>query len=71
MESQEENKININTNESQENREISSKNKSEIPQNEIKEKQPDQQIQPNPKVFTKPSERIKTKVIFKYYIIWK
>ena len=42
MESQEENKININTNESQENREISSKNKSEIPQNEIKEKQPDQ-----------------------------
>ena len=64
MESQEENKINLNTNESQERREISSENKSEIPQNEIKDKQPEPQSQLNSRVFTKPSERIKTKVIF-------
>ena len=41
MESQEENKINLNINESQEKSEISSKNKSEIFQNKIKEKQPE------------------------------
>ena len=70
MTSQEENKINLNTNESQERREISSENKSEIPQNEIKDKQPEPQPQLNSRVFTKPSERIKTKVIFIFsYII--
>ena len=38
----------------------------EVPQNEIKENPPQQ----NQKVFTKPSERAKTKVIFKiqFYI---
>ena len=61
MEAQEENKINSNTNESQDKNEILPKKEAEVPQNEIKENPP----QPNPKVFTKPSERAKTKVIFK------
>ena len=61
MEAQEENKINSNTNESQDKNEILPKKEAEAPQNEIKENPPQQ----NPKVFTKPSERAKTKVIFK------
>ena len=61
MEVQEENKINSNTNESQDKNEILPKKEAEVPQNEIKENQPQQ----NPKVFTKPSERAKTKVILK------
>ena len=64
MEAQEENKINSNTNESQNKNEINEilpKKEAEVPQNEIKENPPQQ----NPKVFTKPSERAKTKVIFK------
>ena len=70
MESQEENKINLNTNESKERREISSENKSEIPQNEIKDKQPEPQSQLNSRVFTKPSERIKTKVIIHFHKLY-
>ena len=70
MASQEGNKINLNTDESQERREISSENKSEIPQNEIKDKQPDPQSQLNPRVFTKPSERIKTKVIIHFHKLY-
>ena len=70
MESQEENKINLNTNESQEKREISSENKSEIPQKEIKDKQPEPQSQLNSRVFTKPSERIKTKVIIHFHKLY-
>ena len=70
MESQEENKINLNTNESQERREISSENKSEIPQNEIKDKQPEPQSKLNSRVFTKPSERIKTKVIIHFHKLY-
>ena len=70
MESQEENKINLNTNESQERREISSENKSEIPQNAIKDKQPEPQPQLNSRVFTKPSERIKTKVIIHFHKLY-
>jgi len=61
MEAQEENKINSNTNESQDKNEILPKKEAEVPRNEIKENPPQQ----NPKVFTKPSERAKTKVIFK------
>ena len=61
MEAQEENKINSNTNESQDKNEILPKKEAEVPQNEIKANPPQQ----NPKVFTKPSERAKTKVIFK------
>ena len=70
MTSQEENKINLNTKESQEKREISSENKSEIPQNEIKDKQPEPQPQLNSRVFTKPSERIKTKVIIHFHKLY-
>ena len=70
MASQEENKINLNTNESLEKREIPSENKSEIPQNEIKDKQPDPQSQLNSRVFTKPSERIKTKVIIHFHKLY-
>ena len=61
MEAQEENKINSNTNESQDKNEILPQKEPEVPPNEIKENPPQQ----NPKVFTKPSERAKTKVIFK------
>ena len=61
MEVQEENKINSNTNESTDKNEILPKKEAEVPQNEIKENQQQQ----NPKVFTKPSERAKTKVILK------
>jgi hypothetical protein len=66
MEAQEENKINSNTNESQDKNEILPQKEAEVPQNEIKENPPQQ----NQKVFTKPSERAKTKVIFKikFYI---
>ena len=70
MTSQEENKINLNTNESLEKREIPSENKSEIPQNEIKDKQPEPQSQLNSRVFTKPSERIKTKVIIHFHKLY-
>ena len=70
MASQEENKINLNTNESLEKREIPSENKSEIPQNEIKDKQPEPQSQLNSRVFTKPSERIKTKVIIHFHKLY-
>ena len=70
MASQEENKINLNTNESLEKREIPSENKSEIPQNEIKDKQPEPQPQLNSRVFTKPSERIKTKVIIHFHKLY-
>ena len=61
MEAQEENKINSNPIEIQDKNQILPEEVSEVPQTEIKENSP----QNIPKVFTKLSERIKTKVIFK------
>jgi len=61
MEAQEENKINTNPIETQDKNQILPEKVSEVPQTEIKENSP----QNIPKVFTKLSERIKTKVIFK------
>ena len=61
MEAQEENKINSNPIEIQDKNQILPEKVSEVPQTEIKENSP-QNIS---KVFTKLSERIKTKVIFK------
>lgn len=61
MEAQEENKINSNPIETQDKKQILPEKVSEVPQTEIKENSP----QNIPKVFTKLSERIKTKVIFK------
>lgn len=61
MEAQEENKINSNPIEIQDKNQILPEKASEVPQTEIKENSP-QNIS---KVFTKLSERIKTKVIFK------
>ena len=61
MEAQEENKINSNPIEIQDKNQILPEKVSEVPQTEIKENSP----QNIPKVFTKLSERIKTKVIFK------
>lgn len=61
MEAQEENKINSNPIETQDKNQILPEKVSEVPQTEIKENSP----QNIPKVFTKLSERIKTKVIFK------
>ena len=61
MEAQEENKINSNPIETQDKNQILPEKVSEVPHTEIKENSP----QNIPKVFTKLSERIKTKVIFK------
>ena len=61
MEAQEENKINSNPIETQDKNQIIPEKVSEVNQTEIKENSP----QNIPKVFTKLSERIKTKVIFK------
>lgn len=59
-----ENEINTNIKEVQDKNEIIPQNKSEIPQNEIKENQP-QQPQQNVFKFPKPNERRKTKVIYR------